>query len=66
MLKVNKIKMIKLYKKINNQLHYWQTWENDNNSTTVHWGIVGEEGTNKIVRSNLFSNHKTKVKKEVV
>ena len=47
--------MIKLYKKIDDKLYYWEAWENDEKSATVHWEIVGEEGESKIISSSLFS-----------
>lgn len=57
--------MIKLYKKIDKKLHYWEIWENDKKSATVHYGIVGEEGESKTIHSSLFSNHTTKIQKEL-
>ncbi len=36
--------MIKLYKSEGNTLHYWEAWDKDN-EITVHWGVVGDEGT---------------------
>ena len=57
--------MTKLYKKINNELHYWETWDNDAKSATVHWGIVGTQGERKTISSSLFSNYKNKVQKEL-
>ena len=36
--------MLKLYKLIDNQLHYWETWDKDEKTAIVHWGIVGQTG----------------------
>jgi len=57
--------MIKLYKKINDKLHYWETWDKDNKTAVVHWGIVGEIGEDKEVRGGLFSNFRKIVQKEI-
>jgi hypothetical protein len=57
--------MIKLYKTINNQLHYWQTWETEEKSAIIHWGPVGEKGDQKEVRGNLFKSLKSKVNSEI-
>src|SRR5690606_19910390 len=40
----NSNSMLKLYKLIDNQLHYWETWDKDEKSAIVHWGIVGQRG----------------------
>ncbi len=57
--------MIKLYKTIDNELHYWETWDNENNSATIHWGKVGLKGESKTVKSGLFSNFRKEVQKEI-
>ena len=57
--------MIKLYKTTNNELHYWETWDNENNSASIHWGKVGYRGEVKTVKSGLFSNFRKDVQKEI-
>lgn len=57
--------VLKLYKNINNTLHYWETWDTDDGSAMIHWGIVGETGEDKEVKSTLFSNYKKIVEKEI-
>lgn len=57
--------MLKLYKLIDNQLHYWETWDKDDKEAIVHWGIVGQRGQSKEVKSGHFSNFKTTVQKEL-
>jgi hypothetical protein len=57
--------MLKLYKLINKTLHYWETWDTDDGTGIMHWGIVGEEGDSKEVKSGLFSNYKKVILKEV-
>jgi hypothetical protein len=58
-------RMLKLYKLIDNQLHYWETWDNNDKSATVHWGIVGQHGENKVVKSSLYSNFRKTIQKEI-
>jgi len=41
-----------LYKKIDNQLHYWEIWENDQGSISVYWGVVGQQGETKTVEAD--------------
>ena len=57
--------MLKLYKQIDNQLHYWETWDKDDKTAIVHWGIVGQTGQNKEVKSGVFSNFRKQVQKEI-
>ena len=57
--------MIKLYKTTDNELYYWETWDNENNSASIHWGKVGDRGEVKTVKSRLFSNFRKEVQKEI-
>ena len=57
--------MIKLYKNIDNKLHYWETWDKDDKTAIIHWGIVGQRGQNKQVKGSLFSNFRKKVQQEI-
>jgi hypothetical protein len=41
--------MLKLYKKTDGEISYWETWDNDERSATVHWGQLGHRGQDKIV-----------------
>ncbi len=57
---------VKLYKKIEGELHYWESWDNrDGKSATVHWGKVGERGEDKVIKSNIFSSYQKKIQKEI-
>jgi hypothetical protein len=40
--------MIKLYKRLEDKLLYWEAW-NDANRVVVHWGIVGERGDSRVI-----------------
>jgi predicted DNA-binding WGR domain protein len=57
--------MLKLYKLIDNQLHYWETWDKDEKTAIVHWGVVGQRGQDKEVKGGLFSNFRKTVQKEI-
>lgn len=57
--------MLKLYKLIDNQLHYWETWDKDETTAIIHWGIVGQSGQDKEVKSGQFSNFRKSVQKEI-
>jgi hypothetical protein len=36
--------LLKLYKKQDDVLHYWETWSKTPTRGIIHWGIVGERG----------------------
>ncbi len=57
--------MIKLYKNIDSKLHYWETWDKDTKTGIVHWGEIGSKGLNKEIKSGLFENYATKIRKEM-
>ena len=58
--------IVKLYKKIDGQLHFWECWDNqDGKSATIHAGKVGERGEDKVIKSDIFSNYQKKVQKEI-
>ncbi|UAY52079.1 WGR domain-containing protein [Ferruginibacter albus] len=57
--------MLKLYKLIDNKLHYWETWDKDDKTGIVHWGIVGERGQDKEVKSGLLTNFRKSIQKEI-
>jgi hypothetical protein len=57
--------MIKLYKETNGIISYWETWDNDEKSATVHWGQLGQQGEEKTVKSGLLSSFKKIIQKEI-
>ena len=57
--------MLKLYKTIDGDLHYWETWEKSPKTAIIHWGLVGERGESKEISSSLFSNCAKKVQADV-
>ena len=57
--------MLKLYKLIDNQLYYWETWDKDEKTAIIHWGVVGQRGQDKEVKGGLFSSFRKAVQKEI-
>src|SRR5690606_24821938 len=53
------------YQVFDNQLNYWETWDKDEKTAIIHWGIVGQRGQDKEVKSGLFSNFRKIVQKEI-
>jgi predicted DNA-binding WGR domain protein len=57
--------MLKLFKNVDHQLYYWETWDKDEKTAVIHWGVVGQTGKQKEVKSGFFSNFRTIVQKEI-
>jgi len=57
--------MLKLYKVASSNKHYWETWENDDQTHTVHWGVLGETGRSKTVKSSILKEAKVQIQAEV-
>lgn len=57
--------MLKLYKNLDCQLHYWETWDKDEKTGMVHWGRVGDKGESEELSSGLFSSFRSKIQKLV-
>ncbi len=58
--------VLKLYKQIDGNLLYWETWNIDNKKGIVHWGVVGDIGQHKeIVATGIFSNFQKFIQKEI-
>jgi hypothetical protein len=45
--------MIKLYRKSQDGIEYWETWEH-NAIHTIHWGKLGERGRSRELRNFFF------------
>ena len=48
-----------------NQILYWETWDKDEKTGIVHWGVVGQRGEDKEIKSRLFSNFRKTIQKEI-
>ncbi len=57
--------MLKLYKMDDQPPRYWETWDNDDGSHTVHWGVLGETGETKTVKSSLLKKATDKIQSEI-
>ncbi|GAA4335873.1 hypothetical protein GCM10023149_44160 [Mucilaginibacter gynuensis] len=57
--------MLKLYKRVGDTLHYWETWDKNSKAGIIHWGIVGQTGEGKEVASGLLANFRKKIQEEV-
>ena len=44
--------MLKLYKEIDGELHYWETWETSKGKGMIHKGKVGDRGKDKEVKAD--------------
>ena len=53
--------MIKLYKKEKGEILYWETWENDDGTHTIHWGKVGDKGKSTKIQKSLFKSADRKI-----
>ena len=57
--------MLKLYNFLNDTKKYWETWDNNDGSHTIHWGELGTEGSSKTVKSSLLKKAEDKIQKEI-
>lgn len=57
--------MLKLYRFADEKKEYWETWESENRSHTVHWGELGTRGESKTVKSTLFAKAEKSIQKEI-
>ena len=57
--------MLKLYKKTELGLLYWETWDVDSKASVVHWGKVGETGDNKDIKSTKSVDHHKIIQAEI-
>jgi hypothetical protein len=57
--------MLKLYKRIGNEIHYWETWDKNDKTGVIHCGIVGQRGQDKEIKSGLFSSFRKEIQKEI-
>jgi len=56
--------MLKLYKLDTTPKVYWETWDNEDGSYTIHWGNLGEKGETKTVKSSLIKSASKTMKLE--
>ena len=57
--------MLKLYRNKDGVISYWETWDNDEKSGTIHWGELGKRGQDRVVKSGLGSDFHDEIQKEI-
>ena len=57
--------MLKLYNLTDSKKEYWETWDNNDGTHTVHWGELGTQGESKKVKSSFFKKPKKTIQKEI-
>jgi len=57
--------VLKLYKLADSKKEYWETWDNDDGSHTVHWGELGTTGKSKEVKGSFLKKPEQIIQKEV-
>lgn len=55
--------MLKLYKNIDGNLHYWESWDKDEKMGVVQWGIVGTKGESEEIGSSFLRPLGKKIQK---
>ncbi|MBC7412600.1 MAG: hypothetical protein H7331_09130 [Bacteroidia bacterium] len=57
--------MMKLYKRVDGELHFFETWDINDKTGALHKGIVGQHGEYKEIKSGVFSNFRKKIQIEI-
>ncbi len=57
--------MLKLYRLADGIKEYWETWDNENGTHTVHWGKLGTQGSSKTVKNSLFKKAAKTIQVEI-
>jgi hypothetical protein len=65
LLTVKGVSVLKLYKFTDNKKEYWETWDNDDGSHTIHWGELGTEGQSKVVKGAFFKKPEKIIQLEI-
>ena len=57
--------MLKLYNFADGAKEYWETWDNEDGSHTVHWGKLGTKGNSKTVKDSIFKKAVKTIQAEI-
>lgn len=57
--------MLKLYKFSDDKKEYWETWDDEKGTHTIHWGELGTRGESKSLKSTLFTNAQKVIQNEI-
>ena len=63
--RIRESSVLKLYKLNDGQKLYWETWDNDDGTHTVHWGELGTEGESKTVKVSLLKKATDLIQNEI-
>lgn len=55
--------MKKFYYPRGNPQRYWEYWDNEDGSHTVHWGELGTEGESTVIKRRLLTSSRSQVLK---
>ncbi|MCX2451104.1 hypothetical protein OQX61_07450 [Pedobacter sp. PLR] len=56
---------MKLYKRVEDEILFWETWDIDDDNGAVNRGIVGQVGEYREVQSSILESFREKIQKEV-
>jgi len=57
--------MLKLYKLSDEKKEYWETWDNEDGTYTVHWGELGTTGKSKEIKKGFLKPYKKIIQNEI-
>lgn len=56
---------MKLYKRVEDEILFWETWDIDDDNGAVNRGVVGQVGEYREVQSSILESFREKIQKEV-
>jgi hypothetical protein len=57
--------LLKLYKKTDDGLLYWETWNTTDNNAVIHWGQVGQTGQTKDLNANSNKDLRNRINEQI-
>ncbi|MGP4846374.1 hypothetical protein ACTXGQ_19795 [Marinobacter sp. 1Y8] len=57
--------MLKLYKFTDTKKEYWETWENEDGSHSVHWGELGTNGQSEEIKGSFLKKPEKIIQKKI-
>jgi len=57
--------VLKLYKLDAEPKEYWETWDNQDGTHTVHWGVLGTEGQSRTVKRSFLRKPEVTIQNEI-
>jgi len=56
---------MKLYKRVGDEILFWETWDIDDKNGAINQGVVGQVGDYRVVKSGIFNSFRKEIQKEV-